>query len=89
MVATFYLAVLAAGGALAQGAPSLALPIACAIGDSCIVQSYVDRDPGEGALDYRCGHLTYDGHKGTDIRVIDLGAIAVGAIDVGITGRQR
>jgi hypothetical protein len=74
----FFLAILAAGGALAQGAPSLALPIACAIGDSCIVQSYVDRDPGEGALDYRCGHLTYDGHKGTDIRVIDLGAFERG-----------
>jgi hypothetical protein len=78
LVATFYLAVLAAGGALAQGAPSLALPIACAIGDSCIVQNYVDRDPGEGALDYRCGQLTYDGHNGTDIRLIDLAAFERG-----------
>jgi Peptidase family M23 len=54
------------------------LPIACAIGDGCIVQNYVDRDPGEGAFDYRCGHLTYDGHKGTDIRVIDLAAFERG-----------
>lgn len=58
--------------ALAQSAVSLALPIACAIGTSCIVQNYVDQDPGPGARDYRCGFLTYDGHKGTDIRVIDL-----------------
>jgi hypothetical protein len=78
LAATFLLAALAAGGALSQGAPSLALPIACAIGESCIVQNYVDRHPGEGALDYHCGHLTYDGHKGTDIRVIDLAAFERG-----------
>jgi hypothetical protein len=35
------------------------------------VQNYVDRDPGPAAHDYHCGFLTYDGHKGTDIRVID------------------
>jgi hypothetical protein len=35
------------------------------------VQNYVDRDPGPGARDYRCGFLSYDGHKGTDIRVVD------------------
>jgi hypothetical protein len=58
--------------AAAQAAPSLSLPIACDIGRSCIVQNYVDRDAGPGARDYACGHLTYDGHKGTDIRIIDL-----------------
>jgi hypothetical protein len=61
--------------ALAPGcvlaAPELALPIACDIGGSCIVQNYVDRDPGPAARDYHCGFLSYDGHKGTDIRVID------------------
>jgi hypothetical protein len=54
----------------AFGAPSLALPIRCDIGSTCIVQNHVDRAPGPEAQDYRCGRLTYDGHKGTDFRVI-------------------
>jgi hypothetical protein len=53
-------------------APKLALPLACEIGRTCEVQHYVDRDPGAGALDYRCGHRTYDGHSGIDIRVLDM-----------------
>ena len=63
--------VLLSAGARGEGAPSLALPIDCEIGKSCIVQNYVDHDAGPGAQDYRCGLLTYDGHKGTDIRVVD------------------
>ncbi|WP_240722660.1 M23 family metallopeptidase [Poseidonocella sp. HB161398] len=38
-------------------------------GESCVIQHYVDRDPGPGARDYACHGLTYDGHRGTDIRV--------------------
>jgi hypothetical protein len=66
-------AVLAALPALAQAqsAPALALPVDCEIGKACVVQNYVDRDPGPGARDYRCGFLSYDGHEGTDLRVID------------------
>ncbi|MFN4177076.1 M23 family metallopeptidase [Phenylobacterium sp.] len=63
--------------ALAQvqpAAPRLALPIACAIGRTCEVQNYVDRDPGPGARDYRCGGRTYDGHKGVDLRIPDMAA---------------
>lgn len=71
-------AVLLSGAALAQEAPSLALPVACRMGQACIVQNYVDRDPGPGARDYRCGLLSYDGHKGTDIRVIDNEALLKG-----------
>ena len=41
------------------------------MGTACIVQNYVDRDAGPGARDYRCGFLAYDGHKGTDFRVVD------------------
>ena len=78
------------GIALAQGAPSLALPIDCAVGRSCVVQNYVDRDPGPGARDYRCGFLTYDGHKGTDIRVIDATALREGvAVLAAAPGRVR
>jgi len=72
------LAALVSGASLAQSASSFALPIACEVGKSCIVQNYVDDDPGAGAADYRCGHLVYDGHKGTDIRVIDIAAFKRG-----------
>jgi hypothetical protein len=55
-------------------APRLALPIACVIGRTCEVQSYMDRDPGPGAKDYRCGSRTYDAHSGIDIRLLDMAA---------------
>lgn len=56
----------------------LAFPVECTIGVDCAVQHYVDRDPGSDFSDYRCGHQTYDGHDGTDIRVPDLRAMAYG-----------
>jgi murein DD-endopeptidase MepM/ murein hydrolase activator NlpD len=75
---------------LAQGAPSLALPVDCKVGKSCIVQNYVDDAPGPEARDYRCGFLTYDGHKGTDIRVIDVEALRKGvAVLAAAPGRVR
>ena len=36
------------------------------------ISNYVDQDPAAGdnaTLDYNCGSRTYDGHKGTDIRI--------------------
>jgi len=56
-----------------RSAPALALelsqPIDCTPGKDCFIQQYVDHDPTEAVLDYTCGSETYDGHKGTDIRV--------------------
>jgi hypothetical protein len=49
--------------------PAFAPPIACSIGGDCFVQNYVDADPSPEARDFTCGSLTYDGHKGTDIRL--------------------
>jgi hypothetical protein len=72
-VLTLAAAVPALSRAAADG-PKLALPLACQIGRSCEVQHYVDRDPGPGALDYRCGHRTYDKHNGVDIRLLDFAA---------------
>lgn len=67
---------------LAAAAPAaafeLSLPIDCTIGTDCAIQSYVDRDPGEDRRDYMCGHQTYDGHDGTDFRIVDLRAMADG-----------
>ena len=54
--------------------PRLSFPLACEIGRTCEVQHYVDRDPGPGVSDYRCGHRTYDKHNGIDIRLLDLAA---------------
>lgn len=66
---------LAASAASAQvGPPSLSLPIACEPGRTCEVQHHVDRDPGPGTRDYRCGLKTYDTHTGTDIRLPDMAA---------------
>lgn len=61
----------------ASAAPEFSLPLACG-SVACIVQNYVDRDPGRDQRDYRCGPLSYDGHRGTDIRVRDLAAMARG-----------
>lgn len=53
----------------------LAFPVDCTLGQDCIIQNYVDLDPGEGRQDYNCGTLTYDGHKGTDFRIRDYQAM--------------
>lgn len=66
----------------AQGAPpALALPIDCALGETCFVQNHVDRDPGPGFADVACGALGYPGHDGTDFALPDLAAMAAG-VDV-------
>lgn len=62
-------------------APRLGFPLACQVGKTCEIQHYVDRDPGPGALDYRCGHRTYDKHDGIDIRILDMAAQRAG-VDV-------
>jgi hypothetical protein len=48
----------------------LRLPIDCEVGRTCAIQHYVDHDSSQRAQDYRCGSLTYDGHDGTDFRLI-------------------
>jgi murein DD-endopeptidase MepM/ murein hydrolase activator NlpD len=58
-----------AGGPGASVPPVLQLPLACDAGKGCVVQHYVDHDPGPGTRDFRCGHRTYDGHDGIDIRI--------------------
>jgi murein DD-endopeptidase MepM/ murein hydrolase activator NlpD len=69
---------LVAGGAAADEAFRVGVPVACAFGSVCSVQNYVDLDPGPGRLDPGCGRLSYDGHDGTDIRVRDLVAMREG-----------
>lgn len=56
----------------------LSLPIACEPQKTCFIQNYVDVDPSAGVQDHRCGSATYDGHKGTDFRVLSLAAAKQG-----------
>ena len=67
-----------AAPAAARPFEELALPIDCAPGADCWVLRYVDHDPGPGVRDHMCGVLSGDGHKGTDIAIRDLAAMAAG-----------
>jgi hypothetical protein len=48
---------------------TLVQPIACDLGDTCVIQQFMDRLPDESVSDFACGAASYDGHKGTDFRV--------------------
>lgn len=60
----------------ADEAVRLSVPISCDLGQTCFVQNYVDLDSGPGTVDMACGSASYDGHKGTDFRVLDTQTIA-------------
>lgn len=45
------------------------LPLDCRMGEVCNVQNYIDYDPGPGWKDHTCGGLSYNGHRGIDIRL--------------------
>ena len=64
--------------AASAAAGDLRLPVDCTLGQDCFIQQHVDRDPGPGAVDFTCGTLTYDGHDGTDFRLVDDAAMAAG-----------
>jgi len=63
---------------VAAQAPLLSLPIDCDLGETCFIQNYVDNDPSPAARDFTRGPLTYDGHKGTDIRIATLAEMEAG-----------
>ena len=68
----------------------LAFPVDCVLGDTCHIQQYPDRDPGDGARDFTCGPLSYDGHDGTDIALATLAALDSGvAVLAAAPGRVR
>ena len=56
-------------GAHAEEQPKFSLPLNCENGTTCFLQSYVDIDLTRKRQDPFCGTATYNGHKGTDIRV--------------------
>lgn len=88
LIAAALMAPILALAALRSGAPAraddaiqLQLPIRCTPGTDCWPVNLVDLDPGPGVRDFACGRSSYDGHKGTDIAIRDMKALAAG-IDV-------
>ena len=61
--------------------PTLGWPVACTEGQNCWIVHHVDQDTSPAAQDFTCGHLTYNGHDGTDVAVRDFAAVKTG-IDV-------
>lgn len=51
----------------------VSVPVACDLGRTCFVQNYVDLDPGKSVRTADCGQASYDGHKGTDFRLMNTG----------------
>lgn len=51
--------------------PQFSKPVDCIPGVECIIQQYVDLDPSSNTKDFRCGDQTYNGHKGTDFRLMN------------------
>lgn len=91
-----FLAALSSAPVVSLGsAPASALelfqPINCTPGTDCFIQQYVDHDEGAGVQDYACGAETYDGHKGTDIRLrttadVDKGVAVKASADGTVVG---
>lgn len=73
--------------------PELSLPIDCKIGETCWLTNFVDRNPGPRHQDYRCGSISYNTHKGTDIALandaIMKAGVSVLAAAVGRVTRVR
>jgi len=66
---SFFCASFAAVPAMAE-APVLGLPIDCELGKTCYIQQYMDLQEGDGVRDFGCGAASYEGHKGTDFRLL-------------------
>lgn len=74
----------------AATAIELSFPLDCTLGRDCFYIQGVDRDPGPGAQDFRCGPLAYDGHKGVDFALPSLRHIGMGtAVLAAAPGRVR
>jgi len=51
--------------------PLFSAPLDCVAGEECLIQQYVDLDPSDKFKDFSCGLASYDGHKGTDFRLLN------------------
>lgn len=87
------LAVLAVPALAAAPPPRFGLPLACRIGDDCLVQNYVDADPSPAVRDFAGGARSYDGHDGIDFRIASVdrqrAGVAVFAAAAGVVKGLR
>ncbi len=59
-------------------APFLHWPVDCTLGETCVIEDYVDADPGPGQSNYTCGIKSRDFHRGTDIALPSEDAMRAG-----------
>ncbi|MEL6789869.1 MAG: M23 family metallopeptidase [Pseudomonadota bacterium] len=86
-------AIAASAQDLASADPSMVRfdsPVECTVNPqtpgACVIQQYVDLDPGPGRLDHGCGRLSYDGATGTDFRTPTLADMRVGVAVLAAAG---
>lgn len=82
-------ALVLASAPFASAQPILEWPVDCTLGKTCFIEDYVDADPTEGRQrDFACGINSRDGHRGTDIALLDFDDIARGvAVRAAAAGR--
>ncbi|WP_165816068.1 M23 family metallopeptidase [Kumtagia ephedrae] len=64
--------------AVPASAQELGLPADCTPGKDCFVQQFMDMQEGGGIADPFCGNAAYDGHEGTDLRVLSMADVERG-----------
>ena len=78
MILAMILALAPLAGARGADPLTLSWPVDCQPGATCWIVNYMDHDDGPGFMDYRCGPMGYDGHKGTDIAIRESGLRGAG-----------
>lgn len=78
MFAGLVLTILSGTTSIASPDPEYALPMECSGKETCFIQNLVDMNPGPKLRDPFCGRATFNGHKGTDIRVNNLATMQQG-----------
>jgi hypothetical protein len=72
----------------------LLMPVSCDYGNDCIISNYFDHDKRVGFFtDFSCAKLSTDGHKSTDIRLMNIAQMKDGvnvlAPDSGVVRQVR
>ena len=84
----YFLFVLSPAHAEKTRPPQLDFPLKCTVGHDCFIQQFMDMEAGPGDADFKCGTLTHNNHRGTDIRIRTLKqmekGVAVVAADDGV-----
>ncbi|MHA6344722.1 M23 family metallopeptidase [Roseivivax sp. CAU 1761] len=88
--AAFGLALIAPTAPVAAAADLFTLPLDCTIGETCVIEEYMDARPGPGVADYACGLKARDDHGGIDFALPSFEAMERGvAVLAAAPGRVR